>query len=213
MAGTPLPRATRMRGAIGLVGVLLLAVGVVVGIVVVGTTTWMVNATSSVNFCATECHSMQWAAAAYEHGKHYVNTAGVRATCADCHIPYEDRPATPFQYVFGTLWTKGVDGTEDVIAKIRGTIADKAKWDAQRPRLSAKVRAWFKATNSATCQGCHKLDAFAAAGPSAFMAMEVHQKLIKASTVDCIECHAGVAHDWTATTRAPAPAAAAKPKS
>ena len=179
-----------------LLAVVLILLGMLVGIALAGTTTWMVNASSSNNFCATECHSMQWAATAYQKGPHYRNEFGVRATCADCHIPFEDRPATPFQYVFGTLWTKGVDGTHDVIAKIRGTISDKAKWDEQKPRLSAEVRAWFKQTNSETCQGCHKLDAFAKTGPSAFMAMEEHAGLLKADKIDCIECHAGIAHAY-----------------
>ena len=124
----------------------------------------------------------------------------MRATCADCHIPYENRPATPFQYVFGTLWTKGVDGTRDVIAKIRGAISDRAKWEAERPHLEAEVRAWFRATNSATCQGCHKLQAFASTGTSAFMAMEVHAGLLKADKIDSLQCHHGVAHVWVAST-------------
>jgi cytochrome c-type protein NapC len=188
--------AASMRGRIGAWQALLVATGIAVGIVLAAGTTWMVNATGSVNFCATACHSMQWAAAAYEHGKHYVNSAGVRVSCVDCHIPYESRPATPFQYVFGTLWTKGVDGTRDVIAKMRGVIADKAKWDEQKPRLSAEVRAWFKQTSSETCQGCHKLDAFAKTGPSAFMAVEDHAGVFNADKIDCIKCHAGVAHDY-----------------
>jgi nitrate/TMAO reductase-like tetraheme cytochrome c subunit len=179
----------------------LVALGVVVGVAIAGTTAWMVNATSSTNFCATECHSMRWAAAAYENGPHYRNQFGVRASCADCHIPFESRPATPFQYVFGTLWTKGLDGTEDVYYKIRGAISDQAKWEAEKPRLSAKVRAWFKETNSATCQGCHKLDAFARTGPSAFMAMEVHAGLIKQDKVYCLECHSGIAHVYSTASK------------
>ncbi len=59
------------------------------------------------------------------------NPVGLRASCADCHIPYESRLSTLFKYVFGTMWPKGLDGTEDVIAKIHGTIADKAQWDAE----------------------------------------------------------------------------------
>ena len=187
----------RARGASRLLVVSLVAIGVALGIVIAGTTTWMVNATSSVNFCATECHSMQWAARAYERGPHYSNAYGVRASCADCHIPYESRPATPFQYVFGTLWTKGLDGTEDVIAKLRGVIADRARWDAEKPRLAARVRAWFKQTNSATCQGCHKLGAFSGAGASSVMKMEVHSGAIKPDKVDCLECHSGVAHVYS----------------
>jgi nitrate/TMAO reductase-like tetraheme cytochrome c subunit len=175
----------------------LVLVGVVIGIAVAGATTWMVNATSSNNFCATECHSMQWAAAAYRKGPHYSNESGVRTSCADCHIPFEDRPATPFQYVFGTLWTKGLDGTQDVVAKTRGVIADRERWDAEKPRLGEKVRAWFQRTNSATCLGCHKLEAFSGEGGSAFMKSEVHSGALKADKVDCLQCHPGIAHVYS----------------
>ena len=191
MTRGPVARRGRTWATFGLI-----ALGVAIGIACTGATTWMVNATSSVDFCATACHSMQWAAAAYEQGPHFKNTSGVRASCGDCHIPFESQPATPFQYVFGTLWTKGIVGTEDVIATLRGTIADKKKWDAERPRLGKKVREWFKATNGATCQGCHKLDAFKKTGPSAFMASEFHAGRIKPDKIDCLECHSDVAHVW-----------------
>lgn len=189
------PRAGRSRsGATRLAVIALLAAGALIGIAIAGATTWMVNASSSSNFCATECHSMQWAAASWERSPHFRNEFGVRASCADCHIPFEDRPATPVQYVFGTLWTKGLAGTEDVVAKLRGVISDEAKWNAEKPRLEAKVKAWFQHTNSETCQGCHKLDAFEPTGPSAFMATAVHSGLIQADRVDCLQCHSGIAH-------------------
>jgi nitrate/TMAO reductase-like tetraheme cytochrome c subunit len=173
---------------------LLIVLGAAIGIVIAGATTWMVNATSSVAFCSTACHSMSWAASAYERGPHFENSSGVRATCTDCHIPFESRPATPAQYVFGTLWTKGVDSSSDVIAEIRGTIADKAKWDEERPRLDKKVEEWFKATSSETCRGCHELDAFKKTSP----ARAIHAGLVKQEKVDCLQCHTGIAHVWPA---------------
>ena len=187
-----------IRGQFRWIFALLLALGAAFGLAVAGTTTWMVNATSTNNFCATACHSMQWAAAAYEAGPHASNNVGVRATCGDCHIPFESRPATPFQYVFGTLWTKGIDGTHDVIARIRGTIEDQEKWEQERPRLSAEVHGWFKKTNSASCRGCHSLAAFRSKDPSASMIADVHANVIKAGNVDCTECHSDVGHNFAA---------------
>lgn len=189
-----------MRGPAGRRGVtwmmfLLIVLGAAIGIVIAGATTWMVNATSSVDFCSTACHSMKWAAAAYERGPHFENSSGVRATCADCHIPFESRRATPAQYVFGTLWTEGVSSTRDVIAEIRGTIADKAKWDAERPRLDRNVKQWFKATNSETCRGCHNLDAFKKTSP----AHAIHAGAARQEKVDCLQCHGGIAHVWPAS--------------
>jgi len=188
------PAATRARFRWGIA--LLVALGIAIGIGVAGTTTWMVNATSSENFCATACHSMQWAAAAYARAPHFANPHGVRASCADCHIPFESRPATPFQYVFGTIWTKGVDGTHDAIAELRGTIRTEEKWEARRPALAADVEGWFRRTNYETCKGCHRLDA--ATGPAA----DIHATLVKAGPADCVQCHADVGHKFTEPTAA-----------
>lgn len=174
--------------------ILPIVLGVAIGIAIAATTTWVVNATSSVDFCSTSCHSMNWAATSYEHGPHFKNPSGVRASCVDCHIPYESRPATPIQYVFGTLWTKGIDTATDTIAEVRGTIADQAKWDRERPRLEKNVKEWFKATNFETCKGCHKFDAFKETSP----AHGAHAGLVKQDKIDCLACHGGVAHVWPA---------------
>ena len=191
----------RMRGRFTIMTAALIALGAVVGVIAVAGTTWMVNATSSVNFCATACHSMQWATAAYERGPHFANAVGVRATCGDCHIPYEDRPATPFQYVFGTLWTKGLDGTRDVYAKMLGTISDRAKWEAERARLTTSVESWLRATNYVTCHGCHNDSAFTAKGGSPFMAVEAHSKAGRSDKLDCLQCHQGFAHRYEAAAK------------
>lgn len=186
-----------MRGAIRWSLLLLVALGIVIGVVAVGATTWAVNTTSTNEFCSNACHSMKWAAQAYERGPHFVNDVGVRATCSDCHIPFESEPATPFQYVFGTLWTKAVSGTEDVIGEVRGLISTEERWNLERPKLGEEVRAWFKETSSATCKGCHKLDAFASTGPGAF-----HLDLVKAGPVNCVECHADAGHRFPETAAA-----------
>lgn len=184
------------RGGFSWYVTLLLALGIALGIAIAGATTWMVNATSTENFCATACHSMQWVAAAYRRSPHFANPHGFRASCADCHIPFESRPATPFQFVFGTVWTKGLSGTHDTIAELRGTISTKEKWDARRPMLAAHVEAWFRQTNYETCRGCHSL---AAATGSA---VNIHTRLLKAGKLDCVECHADVGHDFEETAAA-----------
>ena len=185
-----------IRGRLHWSVMLLIALGIALGVAAAGATTWMVNATSTDNFCATACHSMQWAAAAYTRSPHYANPHGVRASCADCHIPFESRPATPFQYVFGTIFAKQRAGTHDAIAELRGTISTEEKWEARRPQLAADAEAWFRRTNYETCKGCHRLDA--ATGP----ALDTHASLIKAGAVDCVECHADVGHKFEATAAA-----------
>jgi nitrate/TMAO reductase-like tetraheme cytochrome c subunit len=192
-----------MRGALQWSVILLIALGIAVGIVGVGATTWMVNATSSENFCTTACHSMQRIAAAYKRSPHYANPHGVRASCADCHIPFENRPATPFQYIFSTMGTKAHDGIHDAIAELRGTISTEEKWDARRPQLATDVEAWFRRTKYETCKGCHRLDA--ATGSAA----DMHAEMLKAGPLDCVQCHADVGHKFAEHAAAkPAPGVA-----
>jgi nitrate/TMAO reductase-like tetraheme cytochrome c subunit len=176
VSGSPRQRTTGLIGA-----------GLFAGVLAVASTTWMVNATSSPAFCASACHSMQWAYDSYKRSPHYDNDSGVRASCGDCHIPYDSRHANPIQYVFGTLWTKAVAGGSDAYHELLGTISSKEKWEQQRPRLTEQVHAWIKKTDSVTCQGCHDLQAYSGAGN--FMAIEEHAGLLKSATVDCTSCH------------------------
>jgi len=62
---------------------------VFLGVVFVALTTHVVTWSSSDKFCGATCHSMTWVNAAYQRGPHYINNVGVRATCGDCHIPYD----------------------------------------------------------------------------------------------------------------------------
>ena len=147
----------------------------------------MVHATSTPEFCATNCHSMQGAYDSYKRSKHYDNRSGVRTSCGDCHIPYESGHPSVLQYVSGTLWTKAVAGGSDIYHELLGTISTPEKWESARPRLAARVHDWIRKTDSVTCQGCHDLQAYSGAGN--FMAIEEHAGLLKPGTVDCTGCH------------------------
>lgn len=67
---------------------------VLLGVALVALTNHAVNWSSSDNYCGTICHSMIWATAAYHQGPHYINSVGVRASCGECHIPYDSGHAT-----------------------------------------------------------------------------------------------------------------------
>ena len=65
----------------------LLIVGVLVGAVLWGGFNWAMELSSTETFCIS-CHEMR--STVYEELKktvHYNNRTGVRATCADCHVP------------------------------------------------------------------------------------------------------------------------------
>lgn len=139
---------------------------------------------------------------AWKRGPHFGNPVSVHAGCSDCHIPYEDEHPTPFQYVFGTLVTKGISGFTDVYQTIRGEISDKATWEAEKPRLTAQVHEFFKKTGSMTCKGCHTLDQFKGSA-SAEMAEKIHSTKKDDDHVVCITCHTEIAHVYADSAAKP----------
>jgi hypothetical protein len=72
---------------------------VFLGVVLVALTNHVVNWSSSDEFCGTACYSMTWVTAAYQQSPHYFNSVGVRASCGECHIPYDSSHATAREYV------------------------------------------------------------------------------------------------------------------
>ncbi|MCU0896672.1 MAG: NapC/NirT family cytochrome c [Burkholderiales bacterium] len=183
-----------------------LIVGAVIGVAGVALTTEMVHQTSTVEFCGSACHSMQWVRDAYKRGPHYSNSVGVRAGCADCHIPHESGHANPFQYV-GLMMYKAKAGIRDVIAEASGKMSTKEQWEKLRPELSNNYKTWMKENGSLTCRGCHDLKAFG--GKDNEMKALVHADVIKAEKPDCLQCHEGVGHVYEEPKKAEAPAATA----
>lgn len=70
----------------------------------------VLHKTSSTEFCVS-CHSMQTPLAEYQGSVHFQNTKGIRAECADCHIPGD-----PTSY----LWTK-IRAVKDIYHEAIGT--------------------------------------------------------------------------------------------
>jgi len=185
--------------------------GALAGASAVVFTVGVVRATSTPAFCAESCHSMQPAYESYRRSIHFDNRSGVRATCGDCHVPYESGHPTVLQYIAGTLWTKAIAGGSDIYHELLGKISTSEKWERERPRLTAQVQSWIRKTDSVSCQGCHDLRAYS--GPGNFMAIEAHAGMLKRSTVDCTSCHSKeVGHVYASAAPAPiAPAAEGAP--
>src|SRR5262245_65810206 len=98
-AATERNRARNRRGGRGLLLAVAAAAFVFLGVVAVALTNAFVNYTSTDSFCGTTCHSMTWAAKTYKRATHFDNRIGVRATCGDCHIPYDANHPTPIHYI------------------------------------------------------------------------------------------------------------------
>jgi trimethylamine-N-oxide reductase cytochrome c-type subunit TorC len=156
-----------------------------------------VRLSSTDEFCTSACHSMQWAGEAYRKSVHYTNSLGLRAACADCHVPYHTRHSSPLEYLELVAFKTKI-GVRDIIREVQGTISTRELWEQERPRLSQDVEQWFKQSGSVTCQQCHDLKAFG--GDYSEMTKMVHADLLHADTVNCIKCHKHVGHVYAKKT-------------
>ena len=141
---------------------------IVLGAVIVLAGQWTLHKTSSTEFCLS-CHTMQAPYEEYTGSVHFQNKRGIRAECADCHIPE--------------------GGLDFLVAKLRATkdvyhqfvtkkIDTPEKFEEHRLEMAQTVWAQLKANDlaaqSAEAQKMHK--------------MGIQEKQT------CIDCHKGVAH-------------------
>ena len=181
------PQKRRRWVLAGLLGLVFIGLGIVLVAFTDSTVVW----SSSNQFCGTVCHSMTWASAAYKRGPHYINPVGVSASCGQCHIPYESSRATPVEYVKLLLF-KADRGAKDFWNESHKTIATQEEWEKRRPFLRATFENYLTSHNYITCRGCHTLDSFG--GTRSQMKVLVHQEVINATAVDCLQCHRNIGH-------------------
>ncbi|MGL5538045.1 MAG: NapC/NirT family cytochrome c, partial [Aeromonas veronii] len=103
----------------------LLLLGALLGVAALGVTVTVLHKTSSTEFCVS-CHSMQTPLAEYQGSVHFQNTKGIRAECADCHIPGD-----PTSY----LWTK-IRAVKDIYHEAIGTLDTPEKYEAHKLRMA-----------------------------------------------------------------------------
>ena len=115
----------------------LLLLGALLGVAALGVTVTVLHKTSSTEFCVS-CHSMQTPLAEYQGSVHFQNVKGIRAECADCHIPNE-----PASY----LWTK-IRAVKDIYHEAIGTLDTPEKYEAHKLRIDA-AEALLRAYNEA----------------------------------------------------------------
>jgi len=161
------------------------------GVLLAALTNHAVVWSSSDRFCGTTCHSMTWAAAAYHQSTHYINNVGVRASCGECHIPYDSGHATAVEYV-KLLFFKAERGVKDFWYESQKSIATKEEWEERRPALGDNFGNYLTQHNYITCRGCHSLLSFG--GPNSHMKLVIHQGMVKADSYNCLECHANIGH-------------------
>lgn len=105
--------------------------------------------TSDTAFCLS-CHSMSKPFEEYQGTVHFSNQKGIRAECADCHIP-----KSGMDYLFAKL-----KASKDIYHEfVSGKIDSDDKFEAHRQEMAETVWKELKATDSATCRSCHSFDA------------------------------------------------------
>lgn len=170
------PAATISFGAIALVSFAL-------GIVFWGGFHWSVELSNTETFCIA-CHEMR--DTVFEELKetaHYNNPSGVRATCADCHVPKQ----------WHHKMIRKVQATSDLYHTIVGTVDTPEKFEEERLRMARSVWSQMKATDSRECRNCHDINSMDIRG-QATAARKKHERMLDEGQT-CIDCHQGIAHE------------------
>jgi trimethylamine-N-oxide reductase cytochrome c-type subunit TorC len=159
------------------------AAGVVAGVIFWGGFNTAMEATNELGFCIS-CHEMRDTVyQEYKTSIHYKNPVGVRAVCADCHVPKD--------------WThkivRKVQASNELWHKLIGTIDTPEKFQAQRAALAKDVWRTMKETDSRECRNCHSYEAMDFEHQkNADDAQRMKKGLEEGQT--CIDCHKGIAH-------------------
>lgn len=160
----------------------LLFAGFFAGIIFWGGFNTAMVATNSEQFCLS-CHEMEaFVYQEYKETIHYSNRSGVRATCADCHVPKEWHHKV----------VRKVVATRELWHTALGTIDTEEEFEAKRLELAQRVWRSMEKTDSRECRNCHEFDSMDF-GLQGRRAAEAHAAGFEAGST-CIDCHKGIAH-------------------
>ena len=148
-----------------------------------GVTNFIVHKTSENEFCFS-CHSHEVnIRAEYEASSHFANRTGVRASCADCHLPKDS---------WLELMTTKVIVSADIIPEFSGKLDTPEKWEHHRSEMAERVWHEYRENDSKFCRNCHLPEATRTNLQSS-MAATMHAAGSKSGRT-CIDCHKGLVH-------------------
>ena len=159
---------------------IVLVVCVIVGGGISAAAVVTVHMTSTEEFCSS-CH-INDAAAEFKGTIHDRNRTGVRAACADCHLPKEVVP----------MMVRKVKAAKEVWGHFTGKIDTKEKYEKHRYEMAVSEWTRMLGNNSQECRNCHTPSAMDPEKQSE-TARARHAKA-KAENLSCIHCHFGIAH-------------------
>lgn len=142
---------------------------------------YTMKVTSTPEFCVS-CHSMTHPQAEWEGSVHFSNPKGIRAECADCHVPQEG-----WHYVKAK-----VIALKDVWYTITDKLPDQEAYEKHRLEMAQRVWNEMKETDSMTCRSCHSFDAMVLSEQKE-AAQKMH-KIAQETNQTCIDCHKGLVH-------------------
>ncbi len=154
----------------------------ILGFASYGGMTGFFHYTNEMEFC-TSCHTMKVNLREYEETVHYRNQSGVRATCADCHVP---------KSIFPKVAAK-IMAAKDVYHEIMGTIDTPEKYEKHRWRMANQVWDKMRANDSRECRECHGWDAMDLSTQDRSARKRHGRARDEGQT--CIDCHKGIAHE------------------
>jgi len=162
--------------------VVIFTLGTVFGILFWGGFNTAVEYTNTTHFCIS-CHEMRDTVyQEYKESVHFKNPAGVRVSCADCHVP---RP-------WGAKMWRKIQASNELYHKFMGSINTPEKFEAKRMQLAEHVWSSMEESNSRECRNCHSYEAMDFEHQSRRAAKKMKAGLEKGKT--CIDCHKGIAH-------------------
>jgi len=162
--------------------IILLLSGLMVFFGIVMSSVALMPSLSTTKFCLS-CHEMNTPYEEYKKSRHFMNTAGVRAECASCHVP---QPIGP------KLATK-VKALKEIYGHLTGVLDTEEKYKKQRARMAENVWASMKANDSRECRSCHNQEGFVLEEFKKPKEAERMKKGLEENQT-CIDCHKGIVH-------------------
>lgn len=141
----------------------------------------VMDATSTEEFCIS-CHSMQQPFNELKNSPHWSNTAGVTATCSDCHLPH-DKTAK---------FARKMQASREVLAELMGKYKEEGSFEKHRLEMAEREWKRFAANGSKECKNCHSYERMNFENMS--LAAQKAMKPAAERNQSCIDCHKGIAH-------------------
>ncbi|MCL2876770.1 MAG: NapC/NirT family cytochrome c [Betaproteobacteria bacterium] len=139
--------------------------------------------TNEEGFCLL-CHEMRDNVyKEYQSTIHYTNRSGVRAICADCHVPKEFLPKI----------IRKINAGNELWHKVLGTIDTPEKFAEKRAELAQNEWRRMKANDSQECRNCHDPQSFDLSAQG-YRSVTQHEDGLLSKGQTCIDCHKGIAH-------------------